>query len=308
MNNPYERAIVTEYGKYKLKVTKDVETFYSLKAITKEIGVVINLGGKDTNCIQNKVLHSVFSNTENCMQIKVPYEGSLGNILWIQSGKENECSIDDKEQSGEKLIHMVHLGITIAKEINSNLKTLELKDSASFKCKLPNGRLIAMNSTEHDIAFYQQSYYEKRYKAELLNNTLQKNYKENIKNFDDPSKKPLEFNFENNDIEKELLPLYNSSTTWKEFFHKINDKYGKKKCTVVEVWIKSALLHILNDNIYSGQNWKIDVKDIPIIRYEERVLLKSGGRRTRKMEKYIEEPTIPEILEMDWKTFFKQFK
>ena len=172
---------------------------------------------------------------------------------------------------------MVHLGITIAKELNSTLQILELNDSASFKCVLPDERLIEISSTDHDIAFYQKSYYEKRYKAELLNNTLQKKYKENIKNFDDPSKKPLLFNFENNDIEKELLPLYNSSTTWKEFFDKINHKYARNKCTVVEVWIKSALLHIMNDTIYSGLNWKIDVKHIPTITYEERVLLKRGG-------------------------------
>ena len=289
MNNPYERAIGTQYGVYKLKVTKDVQIFYSINARQKEIGAIINLGGKDTNCIQ----------------INVPYEGTVGKLLRIQAGIKNECSIDNKEQRGEKLIHMVELGITIAKEINANLETLELEDDASFDCKLPDGRTIAMSSTDHDIAFYQQSYYEKRYGAILINSELRKDYNKDIKKFEDPSRKPERFDFKNNDIEKELLPLYNSSKNWKEFFDKINEKYDKKKCTVVALWLKSALLHIFNDRIYSGMKWKIDIKNIPKITYEERVLLKSGGR-TRKKEKYIKRTMMPELLEMDWKGYFSK--
>jgi len=285
---PYKCAIHTKYGKYKLKATKDVKTIYSMNATKKEVGVLLNLGGKDTNCIQ----------------IKVPYEETIGKILWIQAGKENECSIDDKEQSGKKLIHMVQLGITIAKEINPTLQTLELEDSASFDCILPDKSKIAMSSTDHDIAFYQKSYYEKRYGAVLINDMLRKKYIDDMKGFYDSSKKPKLFDFKNHDIEEELLPLYNISENWKEFFDAINTKYGNKKCTVVVVWIKSALRYVFNDRIYSGLDWKIDVNNIPKITYEERVLEKNGGG-TRKKERYEKKSMLGKILEMDWNGYFK---
>jgi hypothetical protein len=203
---------------------------------------------------------------------------------------------------------MVHLGITIAKEVNATLKSLELEDNASFKCILPDGQSIAMSSTDHDLAFYQKSYYEKRYTAILIDEFVKERYYNDLKGFTDVSKKPVIFDFKSNEIEKELLPLYNSSTTWKEFFDKINDKYDNKKCTVISVWLKTALRYIMNNNIYSGLDWKIDITKIPTIRYEERVLLKTGGRRTLKHKKYVDEPMLPEILDMDWKTYFKQFR
>jgi len=287
----YERALKTEYGVYKFKGNKDVLTFYSIGAVQKEIGVVLNIGGRDNYCVQ----------------IKVPYEGTVGKILWIQSGKKNECSIDNEEQHGEKLIHMVHLGITIAKEYNSKLEYLELNDSASFDCILPDDKKVAMNATDHDIAFYQQSYYEKRYGAVLIDAKLNEEYENDKKRFIDKAKKPPLFDFMNNDIEKELMPLYSSSETWKEFFDKINEIYKKKKCSVVSVWLKSALLHIFNNRSYSGLNWSIDIRNMPYIRYEERKLVKSGGR-SRKQKKYVREPYLPEILAMDWKGYFKQFK
>ena len=53
--------------------------------------------------------------------------------------------------------------------------------------------------------------------------------------------------------------------------------------------------------------WIIDVNKIPHIRYEERKLIKSGGS-TRKHKRYVKEPYLPEILAMDWKGYFKQFK
>ena len=76
-----------------------------------------------------------------------------------------------------------------------------------------------------------------------------------------------------------------------------------KKCTLVVLWIKSALRYIFNDRIYSGLDWKIDVKNIPKIIYEERILERSSGG-TRKKEKYIKKSMIGKILEMDWKRYF----
>ena len=125
-----------------------------------------------------------------------------------------------------------------------------------------------------------------------------------MKGFNEASKKPILFDFKSNEIKEELMPLYNSSVTWKEFFDAINKKYRNKKCTVVAIWIKSALLRILNNRIYSGLEWKIDVNKITTIIYEERELVKSGGS-TRKHKKYVKEPYLPEILNMDWKRYFK---
>ena len=96
-----------------------------------------------------------------------------------------------------------------------------------------------------------------------------------------------------------------TTQNWKDFFDAINIKYGNKKCTVVVVWIKSALRYVFNDRIYSGLDWKIDVNNIPKITYEERVLETTSGG-TRKKERYEKKSLLGKILEMDWKEYFQR--
>ncbi len=284
--NPLFFEITTNKGIYKVKTIKDIQQVYSSEATEKELGAILNIGGKEKYCVQ----------------MNIPYYGKIGKLLWIEAG--NGCSLDEKEQRAEKLIHMTNLGITIAKEINYELEFLELQDSASFECKLPDGSLKSVNSTFHDLAFYQQSYYEKRYGAKLINEKIQKQYEEDKKGFTDPLQKPKVFDFGTPEIDMVLGPMYKDSKTWKEFFEKIHKKFGKEKCTVISMWISGAIVKIMN-NSYSGQIWHIPIEKVEGVKYKvKRIAMGGGSVSTRKNKKKEANPI--EMYTMDWSSYFKK--
>lgn len=288
------KEIHTERGKYKYLLTiKEINKFrYQNGELQKEEWYLINLGGK----------------TKYCVQMKIPKKGDIANLLWLEAGKElGDCSIDEHEQKGERLVYLTKLAFSIAKKLNNHLEHIDLQDNAKFVCELPDGRKVTINSTDHDLAFYQLSYYEKRYGAYLIHEQQKKYYEEAKKGFSDPNKKEGDFDFRQNEIYEALMPLYIKSKTWKDFFDAINIRYKNRKCTAITPWIQKALAKIMGGvSSYSGLEWRIDIKNIPLIEYEEKDIQKGGGlRKTRKKIMVDKEPTVPELLEMDWASFFK---
>lgn len=276
--------VKTEKGIFRLTLKQDLQLQRNIKGEYKEkkIGILINIGGE----------------AKDCLQIRVPDNEEVGFLLWLESGIN--CSINGKETRGEKLVHMTNLGITIAKLASKKLKYLELLDNAKFPCTLPDGSKHDVNMTDHDLAFYQMSYYEKRYGAFLLNSQEQPFYEGSKRYFSDTLRKPPNFHFFNLEFSRELRPLYDQTKTWKEFFDKINNIYGVHKCEVIHPWIKNALQLIMG-KLYSGQKWIIDISKIHDIPYLASFM--TGGLRkfTRKQKKYTE--SVIEIGNMDWKSF-----
>jgi hypothetical protein len=278
--------IQTEKGIYRVTLKKDSQLERNQRGEYKEkkAGAYILIGGRG----------------KDCLQIRMPDEGNIGYLLWLESGLN--CSINGKETKGDNLMHMVNLGITIVKEGNPNIDFLELLDNAKISCTLPDGSKHDVNLTDHDLAFYQQSYYEKRYSAVLLNKEEQEKYKKSKAFFKDPMKKPPKFHVTNLDLSRELTPLYDEAATWEDFFNKIKEVYGGRKCEVIHPWIQSALQLIMS-KLYSGQIWTIDISKIPKIQYKAS-LIQGGARKfTRKQAKRTESPIL--IQKMDWRTFLE---
>lgn len=200
---------------------------------------------------------------------------------------------------------MVKLAMTIAKETNPSLQSLTLQDSASFPCKLPNGKNYRVNSTDYELFFYQKSYYDKRYGATLINPVLRTLYEQSKSFFLNPDKKPNEFNFMEPVLQEQLMPLYKKTNTWKEFADAISEIWPEKKCTAVYIWLKTALSSICNAVSFAGQDWEIILSDENRITYE---IVQKGGNRTRKnksknrikFSKLYEYPPPSEYLMMDW--------
>jgi hypothetical protein len=302
----YKKLILKDIGIYNIKISKDFQL--QSNRTKKEIGIILNIGGVGKNCVQ----------------INVPYEGNKAHLMWIEAAYG--CSLTDTEQRGDLLINMTNAGIHIAKTYNPQLQTIELQDSASFNCKLPNGDEARINSTQHDLAFYQKSYYEKKYGAVLSDDIQQEEYNKRKSGFLNPLSKPSRFIFGPQQMNDELALLYTESTTWKEFFDKINTTYKKNKCAVISMWLSRAVTEAMGMN-YSGQVWKIDINTIEkpdyaltsyteenYITYEKYGLKKyletnilRGGRRTRKQLKK-KEANWREMYEMDWKGYFQEIK
>jgi hypothetical protein len=213
---------------------------------------------------------------------------------------------------------MVHLGFSLIFDLFPHIKTLELDDSASFMCELPDNKKYATNMTEYELFFNQSAYYESRFGAKLSNPDMQRLYESIKPSFTDPSKKPQTFDFRIPELEKAFAPLYAESETWKEFAEKIETAYkskeGGKKCAAVYIWLKSALSHICNNISFSGQKWSIELrKDMHKIPYKA---TSTGGgksltrRRSRRQRTLLDDndingivgPTPQEYLSMNWST------
>jgi len=254
--------IQTRYGKFRLKFTVAFDRNTRIPQ-----SFMINIG----------------STTKQCVQLNVPTRHTKktdAGLIWVEA--DEECSLEQYIQKGLAR-HMTLLGISLAREINPALKTISFKDTSSFPCALPNDTIQRVPMKAFHIAFHGATWYEYYFGAKLQRNHAQ--YEELKKDLYDPQSKPERYNFINNELQDALDPLYESSATWYEFFQKISDKYGKKKCGVVYPWLTHAMSDIFKGNAYDNSNWYIDLNEnrdkLPRILYAMEDIPKlRGGRRT----------------------------
>lgn len=274
----------TNFGNFKVIIKPDI-TFDMQTREKIQVGYSIQVGG----------------NIHTCVYLKIPLSGKEGYFTRLDS-KEG-CSLDPPYTvGGEKTVGMVKLAMTVAKEKQSELEILKLQDSASFPCLLPNDKYYQVNSTDYDLFFYQQSYYEKRYGAILINPDLRRLYEDKKKHFTDPTKKPSEFDFLETKLHEQMTPLYQTSSTWKEFADKLSNIWKEKKCTAVYLWLKTALSKIFDSVSFAGQDWYIVLNSEHIISYKK---IQNGGRQTRKQRRIKtidihQYPSPEEYLKMNW--------
>jgi hypothetical protein len=237
----------------------------------------------------------------DCVFLKLSKDGTQGDFTRLDS-KEG-CSLDPPYTvGGEKTTTMGKLAMTIAKELNPNLKVLTLQDSASFPCELPDGKMYQVNSADYELFFYQKAYYDRRYSAILVNPILRSMYEDYKANFTNPEKKPADFDFLEPTLNKVLQPLYMSTKTWKEFIDAISESWKhEKKCKLVYLWLKTALLKVFNNVSISGQAWEIHLTSEHTVPYTK---VKVGGKYTRKSKRTnhigLPYPAPRDYFAMDW--------
>jgi hypothetical protein len=137
--------------------------------------------------------------------------------------------------------------------------------------------------TLREIAFYQQSYYEKRFGAYLASPELRKIYNERKKGF--LEKPPKEFSFQNKDLNEMLGLIYSESSSWKEFFEKIQDM--PNNCEIMFPWYKNALSSIFKSVSFERQEWIINLYQNPKVfpvKYSKITILKGGRRKTKRSD------------------------
>lgn len=293
----YVFKVKTATAKFRVKFSKDMAWTLQANGDRERIlvGYTVTLGG----------------NAEpECLQINVPLKGDTGTLLWLKSSVgcalEIEGEPDTTEIKGDLTQHMAHVGFTIARKMNTSLRYLTLQDSAMFNCVLPDGGLYPMNMTDHELAFYQQTYYERRYGSKFVLKGLQSIYESLLPNFTDPAKKPTVFKFNVSALDDELQSLYLSTRTWKEFFDRIRITYGKKKCQVIYPWIKDALFLIFEHHQFSGFEHRIDLDTRPAVRISRSL---GGGGATRRRHRRAAQAaqafpaSPPQLAAMDWREF-----
>lgn len=179
---------------------------------------------------------------------------------------------------------MVYLAITIFRERFPDIKEIHLIDSSSLDCELPR-RVSPMSMMKTSLLLHGQTYYQKklgaypRYKKDI------ENIEEFIKNRKDSSYKPLEFNFNNPELNEEFQSIYTSSNTWEEFFIKLKNKYEYGiLCKLMYPWYLQAFGKIAKGA--TTADWSIRIDDKPLIQYVKEIR-GGSGRKTRKQYKNI---------------------
>lgn len=240
---------------------------------------------RDTNVLET-ITMNLGGKHNKCVTISIPSANTAGtNGIIASIEKKSDCSFDTPADNSGFSQHMLLLGLTIARDLNPAVKRFYFDDCSHVECEMPDGKTIAISLRNLNIAFHGASWYEQYFDAKLVDNHAE--YRKRMQNLYAPEKKPARFDFKNSQLTEELTPLYNSCSTWAEFFKAIRDKYKTKKCAIVFPWFMNALYLIFDGNMFDNMKWYIDVEEnaisqIPFETYEAGV--RGGGvrRNTRR--------------------------
>lgn len=255
----------TQYGIFRVIVNEDTKIDLETRQ-QKKLGITISIGGKD-----------------KCVYIKAPLNSSTAELVNLKV-KNSECELTGKTISGDNTVGMVNLAFEVLRKEAPHIKYIYLEDKSDFDCKMSNGDIGGISLALYEIMFHQNTWYERRFGAYLKNDDLRVRYEKSKKNF--KNKKPDDFSFRNEDLQKLLEPVYNETNTWEEFFEKVYT--NPKKCEIIFPWYKNALKEIMDDISYERQSWIIDLIDNPmlkIVEFEKVKNIYGGGKTKRKSRK-----------------------
>lgn len=224
----------------------------------------LRIGGKN-NCV------------EYSWDIKTPNEVYL---QWLDV-ERGGCELTNTKIRGPNTIHMFDLSVSILRKYTP-VNTIELMDNSKFPCILPNEKRVNIHMNSYNYLFHNGSWYDIKLGAYPKDTIERERYEANKFHHTDPDSKPAQFNFRNDDLNKEFEPLFDSSNTWKEFLDTIYSKYhGNNICNRIYPWYLEATSQ-LTGGLSLPTIWIIDADKRPEVEYE--VVTTGGGtrRRTRK--------------------------
>lgn len=222
----------------------------------------INFGGLYDKCVEVSIFY----------KNGIAYRAKINNIL-----SEPECGVYTLLAEG-KTVYMIKCMFQFIRSftIFEKVKKFELDDMSHIYCDkdnityeettIPRRGTIRLGLPFFYIAYHQKTWYEEKFGAKLVDTngeTYKKyiNYRQKMENFN----KPLVMDFItfagrfglNSEQYYELEPLYNSATSYADFFQKIDTN----KCNILYNWIEGFVRHIL-EGTFESTSWVIDINDI----------------------------------------------
>jgi hypothetical protein len=252
-----EESYIVKTGVGRFRVEKTVKRGYNTNKISGEF---LKIGGKNL-CVE---LYWKDSDTTNA------------DLQWINV-EQGGCELNGVPIKKEKTQHMFHLAITLLKKYLPDVKTITLLDNSKFKCILPNGKIIQIHTIKYHFLKHGSTYYDLKFGAVPINDSEKIIYEKIKSNYSDPSKKPQSFNFINDALINEFMPIYQSSATWAEFFSKIKSTM-ESSCEKIAGWYLNAFYYI-SDKTPMPEYWVID-------KFENIDYVRVQNAGTRKMRKY----------------------
>lgn len=253
------RFLKTSAGIFRVLINDDKEVDRDTRDI-RVVGKLISVGGKNT-----------------CVFIKISNNSSTAILNNVKTSADG-CEMNNKKIAGENTVLMVKLAFTIVKEVSPHVKILELDDSSTFTCLLDNGRSFAISIALYELAFHQSTWYERHFNAKLLTEEVNQAYLKAKEGFSLP--KPEYYDFQNKSLNELLMPIYEKTKTWKEFFDEIYKI--ENKCRIMFPWYIGAVAKAMGGLSCSNQTRIIDIYTLPSIEYKEVKLGSRGGTRRKK--------------------------
>jgi hypothetical protein len=213
--------------------------------------------------------------TKFCVNITIQDENA--ELYWLGT-KEGGCELHGKTIRGSDTVKMADLAFTSLRLQNNSIKTVKLIDDSGFTWRDGRGKPYKVNFLKGYLLLYQKTWYEDKFGAIMQNHEEYTAYIKRKENFYDPTKKPATFNFINAEAKEKLEPLYNATSTWKEFIDELIRLYDSEKYKLIFDWYRNAIYHIF-DKHDIDQYWEIDISERPVIKC---ITGGSGKRGTRK--------------------------
>jgi hypothetical protein len=224
----------------------------------------LRIGGKN-NCV------------EYSWDIKNPSEVYL---QWLDVDRGG-CEITNKQIRGSNTIHMFDLSVSILRKYTP-VSIIELMDNSKFPCILPNEKRVSIHMNSYYYLFHNGTWYDTKLGAYPKDTIEKERYEGNKFRAADPDSKSAQFNFRNDDLNKDFEPLFDSSTTWREFLDKIYTKYRSNTlCARIYPWYLEATSQ-LTGGLSLPTMWIIEADKRPDVAFE---LVSSGGSRRMTMKR-----------------------
>lgn len=229
---------------------------------------------------------TIGSSKHSCVNITIPVRESNAIFMdHIDSTKPGSpCTIDDTVIKGEKTKEMFYFAATLIKNM-TNKRIVEFTDQSHFPCAITETEIRHIPLNLSYLMFYGKTWYDKLFNAKLVDPTDQAKYELLQARRKDPLFKPASFHFKTFTLNEALLPIYDKTNTWEEFFQEINKIYGNRKCKVVYMWLTDAVrtLTVGSNDMFGFQKWYIDITNMPLVYYTP--LKVYGGGHTRNRSK-----------------------
>ena len=195
---------------------------------------------------------------------------------------EAECSMDSS--LGEGTILMLTALLRYVSSKIQTVKHFQFDDMSHIDCvekdvtqPVPRRPIKPLHLAYFSIAYNSETWYEKHFKAELIDKIQYRKYRERLDFLVNPTKKIgyiefLEIAKPNPELYTYLEKLYTKSSTYRDFFVSIPKT---KRCNIVYSWLVSFMEYYLKD-VFTTNGWEIDITRMYI----------SGGTYKKKQEIY----------------------
>lgn len=198
--------------------------------------------------------------------------------LYLLKTDEGGCELNEKDIRGNTTVKMTDLAFSFLRKDHPERTIITLLDDSGFSWTVGKRKYRTIFLKGY-LLIHRKTWYEDKFNAVMCNADIYKTYRDKIRNFDDPAKKPPTFDFINREAKEKLDPIYASSTTWGEFIDRFVEKYNDEKYILMYDWYRTAIYSIF-DGMEINQDWKIDISKRPNIE------CKMNGGTRKSFSKY----------------------